>query len=163
MNGAGFRGWSTGARAAHRRRRTCLRNRNPKAGLAVNRVGTHCLLPLLSIQVGSKAGAGVSREPGSRRPRVGAPTGRTLLGGGSQDAEFPRSWGTRRPGPGAGWALRRLRTHCCRGKGFIAERLAGHVAPHAFYIGFARTAGLAGGPSGVRKSILPLPLLPPPL
>nr|KAF6410492.1 hypothetical protein HJG63_009033 [Rousettus aegyptiacus] len=140
MSGAGFRGWSTGARGAHRRRRTCLRNRNPKAGLAVNKVGTHCLLPLLSIQVGSKAGAGLSREPGSRRPRVGAPTGRTLLGGGSQHAEFRRS------GPGAGWALRRLRTHCCRGKGFIAERLASHVALHAFYIGFAQTAELAGAP-----------------
>lgn len=80
--------------------------------------------------------------------------------GGSQGAEVARSWGTRWPNSGAPWALRRLRTHWCPGKGFMAARLLlSHVAPRAFCMGFAATAELAGGLLG---PFLPPSLFPPP-
>lgn len=144
-----------GQEGAQRRRRTCLRAGDPEADLTVNGVGIHCFFstPHSGGLQGGSGGVEGALASESLRTRVGAPTGRNLLGG-SQGAEFARSWGTRRPSRGAPWALRRLRIHRCSGKGFMAARLLSHVAPRAFYMGFAW--GLLG-------LLQPLPPSPPPL
>lgn len=75
-------------------------------------------------------------------------------------AEFPEILGSQAARAAALWALRRLRTHCCPLKGFMAARLPGHVEPRAFYVGIVGTGGLAGGLMGrkVAPATTPLPL-----
>lgn len=153
--GVGFRGWGTGARGSAKKEANMPPGGGSRSGPDCQRGWNPLLFPHSPFRWAPSGNGDVEGAPASEswRTRVGAPTGRNLLGG-SQDAEFARSWGTRRPSRGAPWALRRLRTHWCPGKGFMAARLLSHVAPRAFYMGFAW--GLLG-------PLQPLPPSPPPL
>ena len=159
----GFPGWGTGARGGRTEGGGEFDSQTgiPKRGQRSTEVESTAFSPTPhsgALQGGSRGVEGVGASE-SLRPRVRAPNERTLQGG-SRGAGSPESWGTRRSGPGDPWAPRRLRTRCCGGKGFKAARFPSHVAPRAFYLGIAGTAGSQGA-SWARKSLTPVPPIAP--
>lgn len=150
--GAGFRGWGTGARGSALNEEANLPpERGSRSGLAVNGVESTAFSPTPhsgGFHGGSRGVKG-ARVSESLRPRVRARTGRTcwlVL----RPLDFPRPWGGKvarpsalplSPTPPPFPVLRRLRTHWRR---FLAAGLRSHVAPRAFSMGIAGTAGLSG-------------------